>query len=84
MWRSHAELALGTQSRIGSPMNDPAASSGVSSIELPTSLTPQAAGNSTLVGLKLRWQEMTFRQGDNRIKRLAIPPQYYLPLAFAE
>jgi len=35
-------------------MNDPAASSGVSGIELPISLTPQAAGNSTLVGLKRR------------------------------
>ncbi|MCZ6451736.1 MAG: hypothetical protein O6918_12875 [Deltaproteobacteria bacterium] len=33
-------------------MNYPAASSGVSGIELPISLTPQAAGNSTLVGLK--------------------------------
>ncbi len=33
-------------------MNYPAASSGVSGVELPISLTPQAAGNSTLVGLK--------------------------------
>ncbi len=34
-------------------MNYPAASSGVSGIELPISLTPQAAGNSTLVGLNI-------------------------------
>ncbi len=38
---------------VFSIMNNPAASSGVSSIKLPISLTPQAARDSTLVGLKL-------------------------------
>jgi len=36
-------------------MNYPAASSGVSGIELPISLTPKATGNSTLVGLIMRY-----------------------------
>ncbi len=40
--------------------------------------------NPDRFAIKFEGQKMTFRQGDNRIKRLAIPPQYILPLSFAE